>query len=135
MGIVVFKIILGIFLIFSAEAQEKPQVKSQVKSQDEVQEEKLDDIARSKEEPRISNKWFRGNYLIYDCDDQHFACVNEISYLRCENQRNERTEEREPKLGCAPLKKFKTQKECFKVQYQKQHNQIPKTFCLHPRLR
>ena len=85
MGIVVFKIILGIFLIFSAEAQEK----SQEKSQDEVQEEKLDDIARSKEEPRISNKWFRGNYLIYDCDDQHFACVNEISYLRCENQRNE----------------------------------------------
>lgn len=124
-------------LVGEEKVQEKPSSEKagEKAGEDELVEDELDDIDRSKQEPRLSNKWFRGNYLVYDCDDGHFACVNENSFIKCENQRTERIEEKDPQLGCAPLKKFKTQKNCFEVQYKKLHNQLPKVFCLHPDLR
>ncbi len=107
--------------------KEKPMTLEEERNRSEVQ------IAL--EEPRISNKWFQGNYLVYDCDKGFFACVNNTSYSLCSSQRTTRIEERNPALGCAPLKRFNTQEECFKVQYQKLHNQMPKLFCIHPNFR
>ncbi len=119
----------------ASEAKSKDKDKEKATDEDEFVEDELDEIDRSKQEPRLSNKWFRGNYLIYDCDSAHFACVNQSSFIKCENQRSERIGDKNPQLGCTPLKKFKTQKRCFKAQYEKLHNQVPKIFCLHPDLR
>lgn len=108
------------------------------KEQDKMtleEEQNRGELQKSIEEPRISNKWFRGNYLIYDCDKGFYACVNNRSFIQCTDQRTIRIEERRPALGCAPLKRFDSQKECFKVQYAKMHNQVPKIFCVHPNFR
>lgn len=99
------------------------------------EEKKRGELQKSLEEPRISNKWFRGNYLIYDCDKGFYACVNSVSFEKCEFQRTSRKERRQTSLGCAPLKRFNTQAECFEVQYAKVHNQVPKIFCVHPNFR
>lgn len=99
------------------------------------EEKKRGTLQRKIEEPRISNKWFRGNYLIYDCDKAHYACVNSDSFEKCEYIRTSRKERRQPSLGCAPLKRFDTQGKCFEMQYAKVHNQVPKLFCIHPNFR
>lgn len=117
--------------------QEKAPKKAQ-KDSDKMtleDEERRDEMLKRIEEPRLSNKWFRGNYLIYDCDKGFYACVNRASFTECTDQRTIRIEERRPALGCAPLKRFDSQKECFKVQYEKMHNQVPKIFCVHPNFR
>lgn len=97
------------------------------------QEKTRDELQQQKEEPRISNKWYRGNYLIYDCAKGSFICVNSVSFEYCENQRKEDIDNRYPTLRCAPLKRFESQKKCFDVQYKSIHNQLPKAFCSHPK--
>ena len=95
-------------------------------------EEKLDDMNRKIEEPRISNKYYRGQYFIYDCMDHHFGCVNDQSFEECGNWRKADLENRRRLLRCAPLKKFKNQKECFKQQQLQVNNPRAKLFCLNP---
>jgi hypothetical protein len=112
---------------------EKPYANDEAMTEEE--EKKRDVLQQKLEEPRLSNKWFRGNYLIYDCDKGFFACVNNTSFEKCKYQRMKRKERREVGLACAPLKRFDTQKACFKVQYEKMHNQVPKLFCINPNYR
>lgn len=120
----------------SAPKNEKvPKKKADEGKMSEEEEQNRDELVKSIEEPRISNKWFRGNYLIYDCDKAFYACVSSRSFVQCTDQRTIRIEERRPALGCAPLKRFDSQKECFKVQYEKMQNQVPKIFCVHPNFR
>lgn len=101
----------------------------------EEEEGSRDQLQKQKEEPRISNKWYRGNYLIYDCSKGNYVCVNDISFLNCGDQRQADIDARVTNLKCAPLKRFGSQEDCFKAQYSKIHNQMPKLFCTHPRFR
>lgn len=98
-----------------------------------LKEREVDRIEKEKEEPRLSNKWFRGPSLIYDCEKGHYACVNEVSFYRCERERQEDKEDNRADLRCTPFKTFKTQKECFEKQYTIIHNQLPKMFCINPK--
>lgn len=124
---------------FSEEKVEETKKQEKVEKDDEkmtVEEEgSRDQLQKAKEEPRISNKWYRGNYLIYDCSKGNYICVNDISFLTCGDQREADINERLTNLRCAPLKRFDSQEECFKVQYEKIHNQMPKLFCTHPKFR
>lgn len=95
--------------------------------------EDMDKIERERYEPRISNKWFRGSYLIYDCLQGNFACVNYQSFVRCTDEREEDKKESRPSLKCAPFKKFSSQEKCFKEQYRQIQNQKPKVFCMNPK--
>lgn len=95
--------------------------------------ENMDVIVRRKYEPRISNKWFRGSGLIYDCVRGNFVCVNYKSYKKCIQQRDEDKKNAIPRLRCAPFREFKTQKECFKEQYRQIENQKPKIYCQNPK--
>lgn len=107
------------------------EIKKEMKSMLEVRE--VDRIQKEKDEPRLSNKWFRGESLIYDCEKGHFACVNEVSFYRCQRERQEDKEENRPNMRCSPFKTFKTQKACFEEQYKIIHNQLPKIFCINPK--
>ncbi len=93
----------------------------------------MDRIEREKYEPRISNKWFRGSYLIYDCQRGNFVCVNYQGFVRCGEERDEDKKKSRPALRCAAFKKFKTQEACFKEQYRQIENQKPKVFCMNPK--
>ncbi len=93
----------------------------------------MDRIEREKYEPRISNKWFRGSYLIYDCTRGNFVCVNYQGFVRCGDEREEDKKKSRPALRCAAFKKFKTQESCFKEQYRQIENQKPRVFCMNPK--
>lgn len=93
----------------------------------------MDAIERNKYEPRISNKWFRGSYLIYDCSRGNFICVNYQGFVRCGEEREEDKKKSRSGLRCAPFKKFSTQELCFKEQYRQIENQKPKIFCMNPK--
>ncbi len=111
------------------EKGEKGEVKENVKNETE----ELDQIQRERYEPRISNKWFRGSYLIYDCEVGNFACVNKTGLIRCERERDEDKKESKPQVRCAYFKKFATQEDCFKEQYRQIQNQKPRVYCMNPK--
>lgn len=94
-------------------------------------ERELDAIEKASAEPLISNEFKQGEHLIYDCRGHHYACVNDISFSYCQDLRDEAIERKKDSLPCAPLTKFKSQKECFKEQYKQIHQQKNKTFCIH----
>ncbi len=66
------------------------------------------------EEYRISEKYRAGNFLIYDCVDQHYVCVDEYSFLTCGEKREKDKSEKKSDFRCTPFKKFKTKEECLK---------------------
>ncbi|MEI8347103.1 MAG: hypothetical protein WCG27_06535, partial [Pseudomonadota bacterium] len=63
---------------------------------------------------RISEVYKSGMYLIYDCIERHFACVNNDGFERCREQRELSKKRGRGLLSCAPLKKFSTTPECNK---------------------
>ncbi|WP_127717282.1 hypothetical protein [Halobacteriovorax sp. HLS] len=86
---------------------------------------------RRRLEPRISDKYYRGRYLIYDCVNRHYVCINLPSFYNCQEERLKEIEAKSVLLSCAPLKQFKTQKECFDVNYSLIHRITNKSFCVN----
>jgi len=89
------------------------------------------DMQEDLNEPWISQKYKRGEYLIYDCKSHYFACVNSISYEICEEKRDSEKSDGKRFLTCVPLKQFKTQKLCFTEQYKQIHRPKNKLFCIN----
>ncbi len=90
-----------------------------------------DEIDRNISEPRISNEYFQGQYLIYDCRQRHYVCVNSASFDKCRGRRDEALDERRFLLPCAPLLEFKSQKECFQEHYKQVHQLGNRKFCVN----
>jgi len=64
----------------------------------------FDYYKKNVEEVQLNSKYRRGEYLVYDCDYRHFACINKDSLLNCKQP------------SCLMIKKLKDQPECFKAQ-------------------
>lgn len=80
----------------------------------------------------ISEKYYDGQFLIFDCSKRHWACVDIDGYKLCEKERDEARKNIKRNLACAPFKEFKTKKECEIFQQSKVNNPEGKKFCLHP---
>ena len=78
----------------------------------------------------LSRYYRRGNYLIYDCEDQHFACVDDVSYGRCQVWRQKAIDKIEEYMPCAPLKRFESIEACDRDHYKYMYTYVPKKFCL-----
>ncbi len=67
---------------------------------------------RNISEPVISVLYRRGPNLIYDCDNKHFACVNDESYKNCITTKQRYFEV----FGnlCLKIKTYADQPKCFK---------------------
>jgi predicted DNA-binding WGR domain protein len=89
----------------------------------------LSEMERRRAEPKISQEFSQGNFLIYDCKQRSFVCVNEPSYLLCKEKRSRGYRERKKVLPCAPLKEFPSQSKCFEKQYKLIHSQSEKSYC------
>lgn len=74
-------------------------------------------------------KYHAGEYLIYDCERAHYACVNKEGNDNCREERSEAIEKKLPQYPCAPLKKFENKKECVKENYHIQDIGAKKRFC------
>ncbi len=94
-----------------------------------IDKETLSEMERRRKEPKISQEFSRGRFLIYDCKQRSFVCVNEPSYLLCREKRNLGYRAKRLALPCAPLKEFKEQVECFNKQYSLIHSQSEKSYC------
>lgn len=101
---------------------------------DLLNNEERDATLRMRLEPKLSDKYYRGRFLIYDCESRFFACVNLPSFYNCRENRNKEIDRKEMLLSCAPLKQFKSQKECFEANYSLIHKVTNKSFCLRTSL-
>ena len=78
---------------------------------------------------QISKLYRSGEYLIYDCNNRHFVCADEISFNECREKRNFAIDKRFFLLPCAPLKKFEHYEVCVETQYSKTYQMGNRDFC------
>lgn len=79
----------------------------------------------------ISQKYASGEYLIYDCIDRHFACVDKYSYEECQLAREQSITDKEAGLACAPLMKYEFFLQCAFQQQRYIESRPNKSFCLN----
>jgi hypothetical protein len=60
----------------------------------------------------ISDKWFAGSSLVYDCEDMHWVCVSPADYASCSQMREIDLKRTKHKLACVPAEIFESKKEC-----------------------
>lgn len=70
-----------------------------------------------------------GAYLIYDCEREHYACVDLDANDNCREERNFAKEKKLPMLPCAPLKKFENKILCVEENYKVVDLGAKKRFC------
>ncbi len=64
----------------------------------------------------LSLKYQRGEFLIYDCVDEHWVCSAEPEFNRCKHERDFALKERNRELPCIPVQKFISEAVCQKTQ-------------------
>ena len=69
----------------------------------------------------ISKNYGEGPYLIYNCRQGHWACVDKISFDGCVSMRRARLGTKELMLGCAPFEKFEDLNQCKSNQMKRVH--------------
>ena len=60
----------------------------------------------------ISEKWFAGSSLVYDCEDMHWVCVSPPDYKSCVDMRDTDLKRNKHKLACVPAEIYETKKQC-----------------------
>lgn len=83
----------------------------------------------SREEYRIDSRYRAGEFLIYDCRFQHFACVNKDSFDRCKELRALDKDNNNETYSCAGISKFENKEACVLKEYALQDQSILKKFC------
>ena len=77
----------------------------------------------------INWKYKAGEYLIYDCERRHYACVNHEGNSNCLEERNFAIKKKLNNYPCAPLAKFDDKKSCVEKNYKIVDIDAPKRFC------
>jgi hypothetical protein len=80
-------------------------------------------------EYQITEKLKAGEYLIYDCQQGFYTCVDFDSYTNCQTRRKHSADKKEKSLACAPLKKFNKKEECLQANYSVIEGGKKKRFC------
>lgn len=78
----------------------------------------------------ISDNYEAGEYLIYDCLENHWTCVSEPFYKECEEKREYDHYMKELHSRCAPLGQFPNKKSCFQRQLFMTSNNFGSKFCI-----
>lgn len=74
-----------------------------------------------KKNKEISILYTAGPYLLYQCEDHHFACISDFSYGECAARREAAIRRKNLNLPCAPLKKFEDTESCLQWLYREIH--------------
>ena len=92
---------------------------SQVVAGEEVMTDKeFKSYKKYQEQSRISRDFFKGKFLVYNCEHKHFMCVNQQGNFLCQSRLEESIKDGYEIKKCIPIKEFKNQKDCFeKGQY------------------
>ena len=83
--------------------------------QAEILEKNLNGYDRLKDE--IAPNYTAGMFLIYDCTEKHWTCVNEKYFIECQEKRKAELEIEKIHLSCAPIGPINNNKKsCFQRQ-------------------
>jgi hypothetical protein len=86
-------------------------------------------IETKKSNYQINGRYKGGAYLIYDCENEFYACVDQDGSEKCREKRNTSITKKETRLPCAPLKQFEDKKTCLKKNYEVLESVAVKRFC------
>lgn len=90
----------------------------------------VEDLSESiKSNYQINSLYKAGMFLIYDCQGEHYACVDSDGYKKCREERDESIQKKEKRYPCSPLKKFENKKACLKKNYEVIEMVAIKRFC------
>jgi hypothetical protein len=115
----IFFFFLNAFVI-NAEESIKLEVK---KTEAEIYAESI------KTDYKMDWKYSAGEYLIYDCERKHFACIDKSSQENCVEERAFALAQKLPSLPCAPLKKYTDKTACVHENYKVVDINALKRFC------
>lgn len=90
----------------------------------------IDNFKKYEGTSKISEKYFSGEYLIYDCVNRSYICVDKDGYDYCKNLRTEDWNNKQVFLRCAPLHNFNETILCLDELYNKIETITDKSFCL-----
>jgi hypothetical protein len=115
------------FFLSLARAEEK-------KILDKPQEKVADEQAESQDAYKridyaIDWKYKAGEYFIYDCKREYYACVDSEGYDRCVEDRKNSITKGKSKYDCAPLKQFPDKRACIVYNYSIIERVATKLFC------
>ncbi len=79
---------------------------------------------------RLSDEYYQGSSLIYDCLNKHWVCVDRPNFEKCQKLRNETRVNKLLNLPCAPVKAFNSIDECVAEQNRQVTLPKIKDFCL-----
>lgn len=78
----------------------------------------------------ISDKYIAGEYLIYDCENEHWVCVREVFSSECRDMREEDKLLGKVRARCAPIEQMPTKRSCFQRQLYLISQNYGNRFCL-----
>lgn len=117
------KISLLILSLFSLSVMAETKLEEKVKSAAQIYDESRNP------DFQIDWKYKAGEYLIYDCERSHYACVNLDGFNNCSEERNFAIEKKSAFYPCAPFKKFADKKSCVEKNYKVVDVGAIKRFC------
>ncbi len=80
----------------------------------------------------LSDKWYAGPNLIYDCEDKHWVCVTKVDLVKCTELRRLALKSGKRELDCVPGDVFERREECLDRQKHLISGAKYPRVCLHP---
>jgi hypothetical protein len=80
----------------------------------------------------LSDKWYAGPNLIYDCEDKHWVCVTKVDLVKCTELRRLALKSGKRELDCVPGDVFERREECLARQKHLVSGAKFPRVCLHP---
>lgn len=108
---------------------------AQVSAQEPVQDTKEASEDFLNQDPFLSDRYIKGAYLLYDCEEEHWVCTGEAEFKRCEEWREQDLARKEEEFRCANFLSFKTIEKCHEKQISMMPARYPARFCLTPNTR
>lgn len=81
------------------------------------------------EEYVLDGRYRAGRNLVYDCDRNHYACVDDISKDNCNFRRSKQEMHKRDNLSCAFFKVYLSKKECLIEHYKMMEKKPKPIFC------
>jgi hypothetical protein len=81
----------------------------------------------------ISDKWFAGSSLVFDCENRHWVCVAPEDHQQCAQARERTLIKGKRELACAPAEVYQKRADCHETlrRMVSEGNAYPRV-CLHP---
>lgn len=80
-----------------------------------------------------SDKYFSGEYLMYDCQDKHWVCGDKEAKLNCDAAVQRYLPTDSVYIPCFVVKKFESLSECVHHNKNVVSNLAPTRNCFHPK--